>query len=69
MDADLEQLSKKRSLNANSNIENSSLSNSSSDKASSLLHGDSGIPNGEKCEPKITGEGDKTNLSYILDRG
>ncbi|XP_050284170.1 clustered mitochondria protein isoform X4 [Quercus robur] len=58
VDADLEQLSKKRSLNANSNIENSSLSNSSSDKASSLLHGDSGIPNGEKCEPKITGEGD-----------
>ncbi|KAL0006693.1 hypothetical protein SO802_008195 [Lithocarpus litseifolius] len=58
VDADLEQLSKKHSLNANSNIENSSLSNSSSDKASSLLHGDSGIPNGEKCEPKITGEGD-----------
>ncbi|KAM3686284.1 hypothetical protein ACJW31_11G186900 [Castanea mollissima] len=58
VDADLEQLSKKRSLNANSNIENSSLSNSSSDKASSLLHRDSGIPNGEKCEPKITGEGE-----------
>lgn len=58
VDADLEQLSKKRSLNANSNIENSSLSNSSSDKAFSLLHVDSGIPSGEKCEPKITGEGD-----------
>jgi protein TIF31 len=56
VDADLEQLSKKRS--ANSNIESSSSLNISSDKASSLLHGDSGIPNGEKCEGSSTGERD-----------
>uniref|UniRef100_A0A2N9FHE4 Clu domain-containing protein n=1 Tax=Fagus sylvatica TaxID=28930 RepID=A0A2N9FHE4_FAGSY len=56
VDADLEQLSKKRS--ANSNIESSSSLNISSDKASSLLHGDSGIPNGEKCEGSSSGERD-----------
>ena len=56
MDADLEQLSKKRS--ANSNIESSSSLNISSDKASSLLHGDSGIPKGEKCEGSSSGERD-----------
>ncbi|GMY22327.1 clustered mitochondria protein isoform X4 [Fagus crenata] len=56
VDADLEQLSKKRS--ANSNIESSSSLNISSHKASSLLHGDSGIPNGEKCEGSSSGERD-----------
>ena len=59
MDADLEQLSKKRASNANLKVESSSSLNSSSDKASScLLHGESGTPNGEKCEGSTTGEHD-----------
>lgn len=50
VDGDLEQLSKKNALHANSKIESSSSVNGPTDKASScLLHGDGGIPNGEKC--------------------
>ncbi|KAE8038191.1 hypothetical protein FH972_010723 [Carpinus fangiana] len=61
VDADLEQLSKKRASNANLKVESSSSLNSSSDKASScLLHGESGTPNGEKCEGSTTGEHDSS---------
>lgn len=59
MDGDLEQLSKKRASNANSNIESLSPVNGLSDKAASaLLHGDSGIANGEKCGGSTTEEQD-----------
>lgn len=59
VDGDLEQLSKKRASNANSNIESLSPVNGLSDKAaSSLLHGDSGIANGEKCGGSTTEEHD-----------
>lgn len=59
MDADLEQLSKKRASNANLKVESSSSLNSSSDKGSGcLLHGESGTSNGEKCEGSTTGEHD-----------
>ncbi|KAF5445836.1 hypothetical protein F2P56_031520 [Juglans regia] len=59
VDGDLEQLSKKPTSNANSNIESLSPVNGSSDKASSsLLHGDSGIANGEKCRGSTTEEQD-----------
>jgi len=47
IDADLEKLSKKR-VDANSKTWSSGNSQSSSDKASTLLHGESQVPNGGK---------------------